>query len=36
VARPDHSQPSFSQQFRLAVFWALLLTGVYTFTSRLL
>lgn len=23
-------------QFRLAVFWALLLTGVYTFTSRLL
>lgn len=24
------------EQFRLAVFWALLLTGVYTFTSRLL
>jgi hypothetical protein len=24
------------EQFRLAVFWALLLTGVYTFTSRLM
>ena len=24
------------EQFRLAVFWALLLTGVYTFASRLL
>jgi uncharacterized membrane protein YfcA len=24
------------EQFRLAVFWALLLTGLYTFASRLL
>ena len=24
------------EQFRLAVFWALLLTGVYTFASRVL
>ena len=24
------------EQFRLAIFWALLLTGLYTFASRLL
>jgi uncharacterized membrane protein YfcA len=24
------------EQFRLAVFWALLLTGLYTFASRVL